>query len=146
MFLLIRTFLAGFDIPRWLVYALLTAAVLLFTGWQGYRLGAAKLDRYKVEQLTEATRINTARQAVTERVQIQFVEVAGKTEFVTRWIEKEVSDYAAENPDGLCLDPEWRRLHDRAALNAIPDPASGANAALRATGRAAEGLRPTDRR
>lgn len=128
-------------------WILLVLASALGLAWfKGYQVGADKLEAYRTEQFEAATKINAKRADITNRVEIRYIEKAGQTRIVTEYIEREVADYAQQNPDGLCLDPEWRRLHDRAALNAVPDPASGANAALRATGRAAEGLRPADRR
>jgi hypothetical protein len=124
---------------------LVLASALGLAWFKGYQIGADKLERYRSEQFAEATRINTARAKVTTQIETRYVKVAGETRYVTQVIEKEVERYAQNNP-GLCLDPDWRRLHDRAALNTVSDPASGANAALRPTGRAAEGLRPTDRR
>lgn len=134
-----RGWLLPFSVPSWAIYAILTAAVLLFVGWQGYRLGAAKLDRYRLDQLQAATKINLKRAAVTERVVTEYIEVAGKTEVVTETIEKEVIRYADSNP-GYVLDGAWRVLHDAAALNTVPDPASIPYGASGAPPRAAEAL------
>ena len=114
-----RGFALPFAVPTWAIYAILTAAVLLFTGWQGYRLGVAKLESYKVEQLEQATKLYLARERVTERVVNHYIQVKGETRTVTETVEKEVIKYADSNP-GFTLDGAWRLLHDDAARNVIP--------------------------
>lgn len=114
-----------FNIPRFAIYAALTAAVLLFTGWQGYLLGSARLDAYKAEQFAKAAEVIQKRGAVTERVVTRYVQKAGETRTVTETVEKEVIRYAEANP-GLCLDADWRRLHDTSARNQLPNPAKPA--------------------
>lgn len=126
----------------WILLAILAA--FGWAGFKGYQIGAGKLETYRAEQLHQATKINTKRAQVTELVVTKYVQVAGKTEFVTRWIEKEVSDYAQANPDGMCLDDNWGGVHERAVLNTIPGPARGADGGLRASGGPAEGLRRTN--
>lgn len=121
----------------WILLAIAAAGGGLW--FKGYQVGADKLEAYRAEQLGAATQINARRAAVTVQSEIQYVEVAGATRVVREYIEREVEAYAQQNPDGLCLDADWRRVHDRAALNAIPDPASRPHAALRAPGAAAEG-------
>ena len=120
-------------------------AIVVASGWlwfQGYKVGAAKLEAYRAEQFQQATRINLKRAEVTERVVTKYItKVVPKTEIVTRTVEKEVIRYAEANPDGICLDPEWQRLHDSAALNLIPAATSGAHDGLRATADPAEGIR-----
>lgn len=128
------------SVPSWVLYAVLVAAVLLFTGWQGYRLGVAKLDAYKAQQLAKAVRIDAARTAVTERVVTKYVtQTVPQTQVVTETVEKEVIRYADRNT-GLCLDGAWRVLHDDAAANRLPPPGLFADGAGRAPPRAAEAL------
>jgi hypothetical protein len=128
-------------------WVLLVLASALGLAWfKGYQVGADKLEAYRTEQFEAASKINGQRAAITGRVETRYIEKAGQTRIVTEFVEREVADYAQQNPDGLCLDADWRRVHDRAALNAVPDPASGSNAAMRPTGRAAEGVGITDRR
>lgn len=138
-----RGWVLGALLPGWVGYAaaaVITAAVLAFTGWQGYRLGVAKLERYQAEQLREAQRLYMARQVVTERVVNRYIKVKGETQTVTQTVEKEVIRYAENNP-GLCLDGAWRVLHDDAANNVLPAPGLVADGKGRAPPRAAEALR-----
>jgi hypothetical protein len=140
------SFLPLFNPSILLAVGALVAAVALFTGWQGYRLGAARLDAYKVEQFTAAQSIKARQAKVTERVVTRYIKVAGATRIHTEYIEREVADYAETNPAGLCLDPDWRRVHDRAALNPVPDPARSPAGGLRAPAGAGRGFGITDRR
>lgn len=118
-------------------------AIGVASGWlwfQGYKVGASKLEAYRAEQLQQATRINTKRAEVTERVVTKYItKVVPKTEIVTRTVEKEVIRYAESNP-GMCLDGAWRVLHDAAAANTVPDPARIPYGAAGAPPRAAEAL------
>ena len=125
-------------------WMLLVLGLLLAGVWfKGYQTGAGKLEAYRSEQFTAATKINTKRVAVTVKVQTRYIEKAGQTRAVTENIEKEVVDYAQQNPAGLCLDADWRRVHDRAALNAVSDPTGRSHAALRTPGDVAEGFGST---
>ena len=135
-----RGFMLPFAVPTWAIYAIATAAVLLFVGWQGYRLGAAKLDEYKVEQLQQATKLYMAREVVTERVVNHYIKVKGETKVVTETVVNEVIRYADSN-SGVCLDGAWRVLHDDSALNRIPQPGLGTDGEGRAPPSAAEALR-----
>lgn len=128
-------------------WILLVIACVLGLAWfKGYQTGAGKLEAYRTEQFTAAIEINTKRAKVTEKVVTRYVEVAGATQVRTEYIQREVADYAETNPDGLCLDPDWRRVHDSAALNPIPDPAGSPAGALRTPAGAARGFGITDRR
>jgi len=150
MFTLITRFLPSLG-PA--VYSLLNPWVLLFIAsvlglawFKGYQTGAGKLEAYRTEQFTAATKINTQRAKVTERVVTRFVEVAGATKVHTEFIEREVADYAETNPAGLCLDADWRRLHDSAALNTVSGPAGSPAGALRTPAGVGRGLGITERR
>lgn len=123
----------------WILLALVAGLGLAW--FKGYQVSADKLERYRAEQFAEATRINTARAEVTERVVTRYIKVKGDTQVVTNTIEKEVIKYADANP-GLCLDPAWRVLHDAAAANTIPGPARAPGSGLRAPAGAAAGLGP----
>lgn len=143
MMLLLARFLPGL-LPA--VSALFNPLVLVtvavaaaFVGWQGYRLGAAQLDRYIVAQQAEAIRITARRAEVTERVVTNYIKVKGDTEVITRTIEKEVVRYADSNP-GYALDGAWRVLHDAAAANVVPDPAGIPYGTAGSPPRAAEAL------
>ena len=107
---------------RWLVIGLI-GLVLFGYGWfRGNEHGTAKLSEYIGKQAEAAVRIVTKRGVVTERVLTKYIKVAGATKVVTQTVEKEVLKYAENNP-GLCLDTEFRRLHDRASTNAVPKSA-----------------------
>jgi hypothetical protein len=118
-------------------------AIAAASGWlwfQGYKVGAAKLEAYRSEQLQQATRINTKRAEVTERVVTKYItRIVPQTQIVTETVEKEVIRYAESNP-GMCLDGAWRVLHDAAALNTVPDRASLAYGAPGAPPGAAQAL------
>lgn len=121
-------------------WILLALAIALGGAWfKGYQVGADKLEKYRTEQFAAATKINAKRAAVSAAVEIRYVKVAGKTKIVTETIEKEVIRYADSNP-GYLLDGAWRVLHDAAAANTVPDPASIPYGAAGAPPRAAEAL------
>ena len=108
---------------KWGVIGILLLAAFA-SGWmKGNVHGGQKLIDYKVKQAQEATRITQARTKVTERVVTKYIKVAGATETITKEIEKEVKVYADANPGNMCIDATWLRLHDAAAINAVPKPA-----------------------
>lgn len=124
--------LAVIPLPYRLLAMAVAALALVAFGWfKGNEHGTQKLTNYIGEQAREAVRIGTARRAITEKVVTQYVKVAGETQIVTQTVEKEVIRYADANP-GACLDPEWRRLHDRAALNTVSDTGRSVDVAPRA--------------
>lgn len=111
---------------KWGVITLLVAA---FSGWswfKGNEHGTQKLVDYRGKQAVEAVRINAVREVVTVKVVNRYVKVAGETKIKIETIEKEVVKYAESNT-GSCLDSDWRRLHDSAALNTVPEAARGVN-------------------
>src|SRR3990167_8091758 len=114
------------------VYAALALAVGLYGWFKGNEHGTQKLIDYQAAQALEAVRIAKGREIVTTQVVTKYIKVKGETEKVTEYIDREVVRYAEANP-GYCLDPAWRRLHDAAALNAVPGPASGTDVAPRAS-------------
>lgn len=105
------------------VYAALAFLILSLAELDGYRRGEKKLYEYQAQQATAAVAIVVKREAATERVVTKYVKVAAKTQTVTNTIEKEIVRYVETNP-GYCLDRQWGRLHDAAALDAIPDSPS----------------------
>lgn len=118
---------------RWVIAAALFAAALAFAWFQGYSTGRDKLDDYIGQQAVAAVAIVTRQGKVTERVITEYVTVTvPRTELVTQTVEKEVIRYAEANPTGLCLDPDWRRLHDAAAANAVSDGSGRAPGGVRA--------------
>ena len=112
------------------ILAIGLACVALFGyGWfKGNAHGTQKLIDYQAEEAKEAVRIAKAREVVTTQVVTKYVQQAAKTQVVTQTVEKEVVRYADANP-GSCLDVGWRRLHDAAATNSLPDPTPGTDAA-----------------
>lgn len=102
---------------RYLIYGLV-AVMLLGVAWgKGYIMGSQRLEDYIGGQAKEATRINTARGKVTEKVVVKYVKVKGATQTVTEYVDREVIKYANTTH---CLDAGWGRLHDAAAVNAVP--------------------------
>lgn len=113
---------------RLALYAVVVLAVTATLVGYGYHLGVKQLWDYQAKQATEAVRIVKVQGAVTERVVTKYVKVAGATQTVTNTVKEEVVRYVERNP-GSCLDAQWGRLHDAAALNRVPDPESIAHAA-----------------
>lgn len=108
----------------------LVAGGIFLTGWlKGNAHGTQKLYDYQAAEAKEAVRIAKDREVVTTKVVTKYLKIAGETQVVTKTIEKEVAGYA--NPT-FTLDLAWRRLHDASALNRLPDPAPGTDAAPRA--------------
>jgi hypothetical protein len=134
-------FFKGLDLARIGLWLLVGLAIGFSIWFHGLMSGLAKLDHYKAEQATEAARIIVKQGAVTTRVVTRYVEVKGATEIVTRDVEKEVVRYAQTNPDGLCIDADFVRLHNRAAANAVPADPGGAGGGLRAPGADPGGIR-----
>ena len=110
----------GFNLlGNWQKYLIIGLVILAAAGvvWMhGYGKGSSRLFEYKAEQAEEAVRIIVKRGEVTEKVVTKYVERKAKTQVVTQTIEKEVIKYAEANP-GVCLDRDFRRLHDQSALN-----------------------------
>lgn len=117
---------ALFGWQRYLVYGALAAAVAALLVGYGYHLGVKRLWDYQAKEATEAVRVAKVQGAVTERVVTKYVKVAGATQVVTNTVKEEVVRYVERNP-GSCLDAQWGRLHDAAALNRVPDPESVAH-------------------
>lgn len=117
----------GFVLPWWAKYvalALLVAAVWGH-GWvKGNGHGTAKLSAYIGKQAEQAAITRGKRAAVTERVVTEYVKKSGETKTVIEYVDRKVIEYVAQNPTGLCIDPEWVRVHDAAAVNRVP-PAPG---------------------
>ena len=106
----------------WLLVAL---AALLVAAWaHGYTTGRDKLDSYIGQQAVASHKLAERQSRETIKVVTKYVQIAGKTETVTREIEKEVTRYADINPS-LRLDAAWRLLHDAAALNTVPRSPGG---------------------
>ncbi len=120
--------LLGMVLPGWAKYAAIgiAAVALVAFGWvKGNNHGTAKLDRYVAQQAVASQKLAERRQAITERIVVRWRERQAATKVVTETIEKEVIRYADANPSA-CLDADFRRLHDSAALGQVPGPAAGA--------------------
>jgi hypothetical protein len=115
--------IGGFFLGNWqriAIYALV--AVLTHgaaAGW-GYMRGVQRLWDYQAEQARQAVKLVVRQAAATVKVITEYIQVAGKTEFVTRFVEKEVEVYVETHPDSRQLDARWGQLHDAAALNIVP--------------------------
>lgn len=121
-------------IDWWRIAAYGLAATLLLggaAGW-GYFQGVQKLWDYQAKQAREAVKIVTRQGAATVKVVTEYVEVSGKTEYVTRYIDREVEIYVESSPDSLKLDARWGILHDAAATNTLPGTPSEDHGAGRA--------------
>jgi hypothetical protein len=115
---------------RLLIYGALALSVAALLIGYGYHKGSQRLFEHQAAQARAAVKITRKQGAVTEKVITRYVEVAAATRTVTEYVDREVIRYAENNP-GLCLDPDWRRLHDRAAANQLPDPSRPVDGALR---------------
>lgn len=114
-------------LPWWWRWAALAAVLLASfgTGYlKGWHSGNERLEAYMGRQAVEGARLLQARTALTERIVTRYVKVQGQTQVVTKEIEREVTRYA-ETHSSLRLDADWRRLHDAAALNAVPGSTCG---------------------
>lgn len=108
-------------LAKWGIIIILLLSVGVF-GWvKGNDHGTQKLTDYIGKQAVETVRIGKARDLITQNTLIKYIKVKGKTELVTSTIDREVIKYAEANTT-MCLDAEWRMLHDSAAINTVPDP------------------------
>jgi len=134
--------IGGFALGNWsriAIYGALALAAIAVVWGHGYHKGIQRLWDYQVEQAQQTVKMIVKQGAVTERVVTKYIKVKAETVIVERTIEKEVDHYA-ETHLGLCLDPDWRRLHDAAATGTIPDPAGGAHGEGGAAPTAAQAL------
>jgi hypothetical protein len=133
--------LKGLDLARIAAWAIAGLAIGVSVWGHGYMTGKSKLIEYQAAQATEAARIVVLQGEVTERVITRYIKVKGDTEIVTREVEREVTRYAQANPDGLCIDAEWVRLHNAAATNAVSKSTGRPDGQMRAPGPDPGGLR-----
>lgn len=136
----ILAFFAG-PFGKWAIIGLLVVSAFGY-GWvKGNGHGTAKLNAYIFAQMNEETRIAGVRVKVTKEIVTKYLEKVGATETITKEVEKEVVRYANTNPDGLCIDAEWTRLHNAAATGAVPAGRLRIDGTLRAPFIDPEGLR-----
>lgn len=114
---------------RWVVGLIIIAALCAWSFFHGYVAGRDKLDEYIGKQAEAATTIGKKQNMVTVKVLTKYVERAAATVSMQAEIAKEVQTYGDKNPDGTCLDPEWRRLHDRSAVGEVSRSAPGTDGA-----------------
>ena len=119
--------LLSFFTSGWMRWAVLSVIVLAALGFIRTHLINEGRSQVLAENRVAAAKIVVKQGAVSERVVIKYKQVESKTEEVVRYVDREVVKYAEHNT-GLCLDAEWRVLHDRAA-NAVPDPTGRTDAA-----------------
>lgn len=119
---------------RWIFIGALGVALVVF-GWiKGNEHGTQKLADYQGRQAAASAKVITRQGKATERVVKRYVKVKGETEVVTKTVKEEVTKYVESKPLALAcaLDNRWLRLHDAAAIGAVPptpaadDGASGA--------------------
>jgi len=105
---------------RWVIGLLIIAGLCAWCFFHGYVAGREKLDEYIGKQAVAAQQIMERQAKVTRVVVTKYLEREAETKAAESDVKMEVIQYAETNPDGTCLDPEWRRLHDRAATGEIP--------------------------
>lgn len=123
-------------LTRILVYGVLAFLVLSLAELDGYRRGEKKLWEYQASQATAAVAIVVKQGATTERVVTRYVKVREDRKTAADEIKKEVDEYANTS---ACLDADWRRLHDAAALGTLPRAAPTPDDEVRASGTDAGG-------
>lgn len=110
-------------INRYTVGGVLLVALLGVTYFKGFVHGRQKYDELVARLAVEETRIAQAREKVTTRVVVKYVEKQGQTQAAQDVIKREVIRYANS---GMCLDRDWRVLHDAAARNDRPSESTDA--------------------
>lgn len=111
----ILSFLTG-GIGRWIVLFVISAIAATFIRHTFINEGRQQV---LAENQKAAVKIITKQGEVTTKVVTQYVKVKGDTQKSIEYVDREVIKYAEANT-GLCLDADWRRLHDAAAINRIP--------------------------
>lgn len=115
------------NLTRIIVYTGLALVVIGSIFAAGYSHGVKQLYEYQADQARASVALVVKQGAVTERVVTRFIKVQAESANVEEAVKRGVEAYAAAN-SGMCLDPAWRELHDRAAKNTVPDaglPADG---------------------
>lgn len=111
------------SIPAKVVAAGLVLIAAFVTGLvYGMRLEGKEHAEYVAQQAAAAVAIVTRQGATTTRWRTRYVDVATQSQQAAQAIQSEVQGYANA---GACLDPTWVRLHDAAALGALPRPTNG---------------------
>ncbi len=116
---------------RWIVLAAVSAFLFGYGWFKGNAHGTAKLTAYQGQQAIAAQKIITRQGEITERVVTQYKDRVVKGATVTKTITNEVTKYVESKPLAMAclLDMRWVRLHDAAALGAVPPAAEPTDAA-----------------
>lgn len=113
-----------FPIPDWLarvaLYGFLAAIALGATFLFGYAKGEQKFHDLVAKQAVERVAIVVRQGKVTEKIITRYVKVVTEAEPVIHTIKETVTRYVQANPTSVCIDPEWRMLHDASATRTIP--------------------------
>lgn len=115
-------------IPQETLVKLLVAALIVGAAFsagyvRGLRSGMERFNDYVAEQAQAAVQIVRRQGAATERVVTRYMKVKGDTEIVTRIVQQDIVKYV-EAHSGGCIDPDWVRLHNAAAVNTVPERAA----------------------
>lgn len=127
-----RGFLAlGAALPGWMAYAAVGVAVLVvvFIIWRtGYAAGKNELTEYQAQQgVATLNLVKVVEKTVTE-VQTKYVDRIRTIKVKGETIIKEVPVYVDKSDDAACeLRRGFVRLHDSAARNQPPGPATSAD-------------------
>lgn len=101
---------------RWAVLAALLAVSAAFVRSHYIHVGR---EQVLAESAQNAVRIVRVQDEATVKVVDHYIKIKGATEIVTKYVKTEVEKYAETNT-GMCLDADWRRVHDSAAANTLP--------------------------
>ena len=112
------------------IVAAVLLAVAFAAGWavNGWRI-SSHTERAQVAAVQHVATVEHAQAQATAATEVSAVAVRVETQTVYRNINHEVIRYV-QSPAPVCtLDPDWVRIYNAAATGAIPDPASGGDAA-----------------
>lgn len=114
----------GPAVTRSAIYAAVAVIALGVAWFHGFARGERKLYEYQAEQARAAVPVVVRQGTVTEKVvtkwRTKVVKIKGDTEYIT----KEIVRYVPPAADPV-LAHGWVRLHDAAAVGAIPEAPSG---------------------
>lgn len=125
---------AALDLTRWLVWGVVIASAVSVVWMHGYSRGNRNLLEYQADQARAAVPVVVLQGKVTERVVTRYIKVKEAASAVETVITNEVILYAETTPTGMCLDDDWRRLHDAAALGSVPEGAGRPDGGVRSPG------------
>ncbi len=116
-------------LAKWGVIALLAAMFGGFCWVKGNDHGTQKLLDYQGRQAQENIKVIARQGAATERVVTKYLDRVKLVQGTTTTIQTEVVKYVDSKPLALAclLDNRWVRLHDAAAVGAVPAAAGAAD-------------------